>query len=115
MLPPASVAGGSVIDSRILSGCGFAIGLRVMPHGAPSLPPLRCRCVNGPIAHDPALCGCHVHVGVPDRALAIQVCNAIRAWLPVVQAITGDRPEPFDFYFDFVLAEIERLEPLWKV
>ncbi|GAA0744551.1 glutamate--cysteine ligase [Dactylosporangium roseum] len=46
----------------------------------------------GPIAHDPALCGCHVHVGVPDRELAIQVCNAIRPWLPVVQALTANSP-----------------------
>ncbi|MER7006430.1 glutamate--cysteine ligase [Dactylosporangium sp. NPDC000555] len=46
----------------------------------------------GPIAHDPALCGCHIHVGVPDRELAIQVCNAIRPWLPVVQALTANSP-----------------------
>jgi carboxylate-amine ligase len=46
----------------------------------------------GPIARDPALCGLHVHVGVPDRELAIQVCNAIRPWLPVVQALTANSP-----------------------
>jgi carboxylate-amine ligase len=46
----------------------------------------------GPIAHDPALCACHVHVGVPDRELAIQVCNAIRPWLPIVQALTANSP-----------------------
>ncbi|GAA4263828.1 glutamate--cysteine ligase [Dactylosporangium darangshiense] len=46
----------------------------------------------GPIAYDPALCGCHIHVSVPDRALAIQVCNAIRPWLPVLQAITANSP-----------------------
>jgi carboxylate-amine ligase len=46
----------------------------------------------GPIAHDPALCGCHVHVGVPDRALAVQVCTMIRPWLPVVQAMTANSP-----------------------
>jgi carboxylate-amine ligase len=46
----------------------------------------------GPIAHDPAVCGLHVHVGVPDRALAIQVGNHLRAWLPVVQALTVNSP-----------------------
>ncbi|WP_433201210.1 carboxylate-amine ligase [Dactylosporangium sp. CS-047395] len=46
----------------------------------------------GPIAYDPALCGFHVHVGVPDRELAIQVCNAIRPWLPLVQALTANSP-----------------------
>ncbi|MFG2103387.1 glutamate--cysteine ligase [Micromonospora echinaurantiaca] len=46
----------------------------------------------GPVAHDPAVCGCHVHVGVPDRELAVQVCNHLRPWLPVVQAITTNSP-----------------------
>ncbi|MBQ0904203.1 glutamate--cysteine ligase [Micromonospora sp. U21] len=46
----------------------------------------------GPVAHDPAVCGCHVHVGIPDRELAVQVCNHLRVWLPVVQAITVNSP-----------------------
>jgi len=46
----------------------------------------------GPIAHDPAVCGCHVHVGVADRALAVQVCTRLRPWLPVVQAISVNSP-----------------------
>ncbi|MEU4553847.1 carboxylate-amine ligase [Micromonospora violae] len=46
----------------------------------------------GPVAHDPAVCGCHVHVGLPDRELAVQVCNHLRVWLPVVQAITTNSP-----------------------
>lgn len=46
----------------------------------------------GPVALDPALCGCHVHVGVPDRELAIQVCNHLRPWLPVIQAIAANSP-----------------------
>ncbi|MEV4201587.1 carboxylate-amine ligase [Micromonospora globbae] len=46
----------------------------------------------GPVAHDPAVCGCHVHVGVPDRELAVQVCNHLRPWLPVVHAIATNSP-----------------------
>ncbi|MEU4565563.1 glutamate--cysteine ligase [Micromonospora sp. NPDC023956] len=46
----------------------------------------------GPVAHDPAVCGCHVHVGLPDRGLAVQVCNHLRPWLPVVQALTANSP-----------------------
>ncbi|WP_028192328.1 carboxylate-amine ligase [Salinispora pacifica] len=46
----------------------------------------------GPVAHDPAVCGCHVHVGLPDRELAVQVCNHLRPWLPVVQALTVNSP-----------------------
>jgi carboxylate-amine ligase len=46
----------------------------------------------GPVAADPALCGCHVHVGVPGRELAVQVCNRLRVWLPVVQALAANSP-----------------------
>jgi carboxylate-amine ligase len=46
----------------------------------------------GPIAGDPAVCGCHVHVGVPDRDLAIEVCNRLRPWLPIVQALAANSP-----------------------
>ncbi|MEV0135791.1 glutamate--cysteine ligase [Dactylosporangium sp. NPDC050688] len=44
----------------------------------------------GPIAHDPALCGCHIHVGVADPEVAVQVCNHLRPWLPLVQAMTAN-------------------------
>jgi carboxylate-amine ligase len=46
----------------------------------------------GPIVADPAVCGCHVHVGVADRELAVQVSNHLRPWLPVVQALTANSP-----------------------
>ncbi|MGW0506867.1 carboxylate-amine ligase [Micromonospora sp. NPDC003241] len=46
----------------------------------------------GPVAHDPAVCGCHVHVGLPDRELAVQVGNHLRVWLPVVHATTVNSP-----------------------
>ncbi|MFF0723003.1 glutamate--cysteine ligase [Micromonospora sp. NPDC003816] len=46
----------------------------------------------GPVAHDPAVCGCHVHVGLPDRELAVQVGNHLRGWLPVIHAITVNSP-----------------------
>jgi glutamate---cysteine ligase / carboxylate-amine ligase len=46
----------------------------------------------GPVALDPAVCGLHVHVGVPDRELAVQVCNHLQAWLPVIRALGGNSP-----------------------
>ena len=46
----------------------------------------------GPIVRDPAVCGCHVHVGVPDRDLAVLIGNHLRAWLPVVQALSVNSP-----------------------
>lgn len=47
----------------------------------------------GPIVADPAVCGCHVHVGVgEDRAVAVEVGNYLRPWLPVVQALCVNSP-----------------------
>jgi carboxylate-amine ligase len=46
----------------------------------------------GALAGTPGLCGCHVHVGVPDRDTAVQVGNHVRAWLPVLQALTANSP-----------------------
>ena len=46
----------------------------------------------GPIAQDAAVCGCHVHVGVPDRETAVRVCTRMRPWLPVVQALSANSP-----------------------
>ncbi|GGQ61961.1 carboxylate-amine ligase [Couchioplanes azureus] len=46
----------------------------------------------GPIAYDAAVCGCHVHVGVPDRETAVRVCTWLRPWLPVLQALTVNSP-----------------------
>jgi glutamate---cysteine ligase / carboxylate-amine ligase len=38
------------------------------------------------------VCACHVHVGVPDRATAVEVLNRIRVWLPVIQALSCNSP-----------------------
>jgi carboxylate-amine ligase len=46
----------------------------------------------GPIARDPALCGCHIHVGVPDPAVAVRVCTRLRAELPLIQALASNSP-----------------------
>ncbi|MFE3546392.1 glutamate--cysteine ligase [Nocardia sp. NPDC059177] len=44
----------------------------------------------GMIAHEQGLCGCHVHVGVPDRETAVLVGNYVRPWLPVLLATTAN-------------------------
>jgi carboxylate-amine ligase len=38
------------------------------------------------------VCGCHVHVGVPDRECAVQVSNHVRAWLPTLLALSANSP-----------------------
>jgi len=38
------------------------------------------------------ICGCHVHVCVPDRETAVQVSNHLRPWLPALLALTANSP-----------------------
>ncbi|MBV9088425.1 MAG: glutamate--cysteine ligase [Mycobacteriaceae bacterium] len=44
----------------------------------------------GMIAHEQGICGCHVHVAVPDREAAIYVSNWLRPWLPLLLALTAN-------------------------
>ncbi|MFZ2177830.1 MAG: glutamate--cysteine ligase [Rhodococcus sp. (in: high G+C Gram-positive bacteria)] len=37
-------------------------------------------------------CGCHVHVGIPDREVGVRVSNRIRGWLPVLLALSANSP-----------------------
>jgi carboxylate-amine ligase len=46
----------------------------------------------GALANDPAVCGCHVHIGVDDRELAVLVSNHLRLQLPTLQAMTANSP-----------------------
>ncbi|WP_347057469.1 glutamate--cysteine ligase [Blastococcus sp. HT6-30] len=38
------------------------------------------------------ICGCHVHVGVPDLETAVAVLDRVRPYLPVLLAMTGSSP-----------------------
>lgn len=42
----------------------------------------------GMVAHEQGICGCHVHVEVPDRDAAIAISNRLRWWLPSMLALT---------------------------
>ena len=44
----------------------------------------------GMIAHEQGICGCHVHVAVPDRDAAVAVANRLRPWLPMLLALTAN-------------------------
>ena len=44
----------------------------------------------GMVAHEQGICGCHVHVAVPDRDTAVRVCNRLRPWLPVLLALSAN-------------------------
>lgn len=44
----------------------------------------------GLLAREQAVCGCHVHIDVPDREAAIRVSNHLRPWLPALLALTAN-------------------------
>ncbi|MEU7765788.1 glutamate--cysteine ligase [Nocardia sp. NPDC049190] len=44
----------------------------------------------GMLAHEQGLCGCHIHVGIPDYETAVQVSNYLRPWLPLLLALTAN-------------------------
>jgi len=46
----------------------------------------------GALATQQDICGCHVHVGVPDLDTAVAVMDRARPYLPVLLALTGSSP-----------------------
>ncbi len=44
------------------------------------------------VVTDYQVCGCHVHVGVPDRDTAVAVINHVSRWLPTLLAMSGNSP-----------------------
>ncbi|MFG3497578.1 glutamate--cysteine ligase [Streptomyces sp. NPDC047928] len=46
----------------------------------------------GSLTDETETCGCHVHVGVPDRGTAVAVLNHLRPWLPVLLALSANSP-----------------------
>jgi carboxylate-amine ligase len=83
---------------RIVAGRGFAlIGAGLHPDD-PEEPELvdsrRYRVVKEDLASllTTPPCGLHVHVGMPDPETAVRVCNALRHYLPLLQALTANSP-----------------------
>ncbi len=88
---------------RVVARAARTAGCRVIAVGAPPLghatgeitDSLRYRRIArefGALAEQQLICGCHVHVAVPDRETAVQVCNHVRPWLPVLGAVTANSP-----------------------
>lgn len=44
------------------------------------------------VTHEQLVCGCHVHIGLADREMAVQVLNRARNWLPTLLALTANSP-----------------------
>jgi carboxylate-amine ligase len=60
-------------------------------HTVTSTPRYRRMAENyGRLVTDREICGCHVHVAVPDRATAVFVGNHLRPWLPALLGLTAN-------------------------
>jgi carboxylate-amine ligase len=46
----------------------------------------------GTLAHQQVICGCHVHVGIDDPEVAIQVLDRSRPWLATLLALSANSP-----------------------
>ncbi len=44
------------------------------------------------LAREQSILGCHVHIGLSDRELALQVMNHMRPWLPLLLALSSNSP-----------------------
>ncbi|SDD10169.1 carboxylate-amine ligase [Actinokineospora iranica] len=94
--------GAQVRDGRrVLAAAAADRGLRLVASGVPVLdgsPPAR---TPGPrfdemharfttLVADYQACGCHVHVGVPDRETGAAVLNHVAPWLPTLLALSAN-------------------------
>jgi len=100
---PADLHGQLLAGRRALVDAAAAEGVLVVPSGTPVLagpvpPPTGgdrftriSDLYRGQVA-DYQCCGCHVHVGVPDRETAVAVVNHLRPWLPTLLALSVNSP-----------------------
>lgn len=44
------------------------------------------------LAREQLICGCHVHVAVAERDVAVRIMDRVRPWLPVLLALTANSP-----------------------
>ncbi|MEH3140269.1 MAG: glutamate--cysteine ligase [Mycobacterium kyogaense] len=85
----------TVADAADRTGARLlAVGLPpTLPHDFPITDTPRYRDIGdrfGMIAHEQGICGCHVHVAVPNRDAAVAVSNRLRPWLPPLLALTAN-------------------------
>jgi carboxylate-amine ligase len=90
---PSQLRGQLARYRRMAGAAAATAGARLVAVGAPPVDdPHRSLPDRPRVELDQALCGCHVHVGVAHRELAVRVCNRLWVWLPVIQALTANSP-----------------------
>ncbi|MDT0381550.1 glutamate--cysteine ligase [Streptomyces sp. DSM 42041] len=88
---------------RALAGAAHAGGALLLPSATPPLSTGRVPATRGErfeqitalyadVVADYQVCGCHVHVGIPDRDTAVAVVNHLRPWLPTLLALSVNSP-----------------------
>ncbi|OBI22912.1 carboxylate--amine ligase [Mycobacterium sp. E2462] len=88
---------------RTAAQAAEAAGVRLLASGLPPVTPREFPVTDTPryqrigaefgmVAHEQGICGCHVHVQVPDRPAAIHVSNWLRPWLPYLLALSANSP-----------------------
>ena len=94
--------GAELSQARILAARAAAgLGARLLPAAVPPVgkPPFtltdssRFEWITdsfGSLTYGQGICGCHVHVGMPDRETALQVSNYVRLWLPALLSLTAN-------------------------
>ena len=85
-----------------VAAAASAVGVAVLATGVPpfgppptsitALPRYQRMAEHFGLLGEQVICGCHVHVGLDDRNLAVQVSNHLRPWLPVLLALTANSP-----------------------
>jgi glutamate---cysteine ligase / carboxylate-amine ligase len=86
---------------RTAARAAEAVGIRLLALGLPPATPhqfpvtdteryRRIGAEYGMVAHEQGICGCHVHVQVPDRVAAIHASNWLRPWLPSLLALSAN-------------------------
>ncbi|MET4609977.1 carboxylate-amine ligase [Rhodococcus sp. PvR044] len=93
-----------LLEARRLAAAAAARnGSRLLATGTPPAGPARMPVSDcdryramakrfGTLALEQGICGCHVHVDVPDRESRVQVCNQVRPWLPTLLALSANSP-----------------------
>ena len=79
---------GCAIASSGTFPLGFDEGSQVTPKAAY----LRLERDYRLVTHEQLVCGCHVHIGLADPEMVIQVMNRARSWLPTLVALTANSP-----------------------
>ena len=81
---------------------GRLLAIAVPPHGHPAQSVTKKPRYQGmaerygQLAREQGVCGCHVHVDIPDQESAVRVSNHLRPWLPALLALTANSPVYLD-------------------